>query len=254
MTAPLHLLAGGPASDRRHVTRLLALALASAGCQAPAVAYVGAASGDNAAFIRRIAGLLTDAGAGQVALAPSYGPAVLPRFRGALDAARVVFISGGDVEAGMQTLHTVGTAPLLRQRFEAGVPFIGLSAGSIMLGHAWIAWRDADADTSAYVFPCLGLAPVICDTHAEDDGWSELRFLAARQPARTSVFGITTPAMLRVHPNGRLEAIGGPIHRFEKRDEKVVRVAGLADAGYLRARRSEKGNPKDTKDFEGPTR
>ena len=231
MTAPLHLLAGGPASDRRHMTQLLAVALATVGSQAPAVAYVGAASGDDATFFRRIAGLLTEAGAGRVALAPSHGPAVLPRFRSALDAARVVFVSGGDVEAGMQALHAAGTAPLLRQRFEAGVPFIGLSAGSIMLGRAWIAWRNADDDASAYIFPCLGLAPVICDTHAEDAGWSELRFIAARQPAHTPMLGITTPAMLRVHPNGRLEAIGGPVHRFEKRGKKVVPIEDLIGAG-----------------------
>jgi len=46
-----------------------------------------------------------------------------------------------------------------------------------MLSKEWIRWRDPDDDATAEFFPCLGIAPLICDTHGEQDGWEELQAL-----------------------------------------------------------------------------
>jgi cyanophycinase-like exopeptidase len=198
-------------------------ALASTGRAEPRVAYIGAASGDDAGFFRRLARVLEQAGAGAVTLAPTCGHA--PRredlFRRALAESDAVFVSGGDVDAGMQVLGASGVIPLLRERFDAGIPFVGLSAGSIILGTEWIAWEESAGETAVRVFPCLGFAPLICDTHSEDDDWSELRELLTLRPAGTLGYGISSSAMLCVHADGRLDASGGEICCLRRSREGV---------------------------------
>ena len=224
---PIHLLAGGPGSDRQHLVGLLREALDTAGCRAPRVAYVGAANGDDAGFFRRVAGLLREAGAAEVVLAPTRRPADAASCRAVLASSQAVFVSGGDVAAGMAALNAAGAVPLLRARHADGVPLVGLSAGSIMLGRAWIAWDDPAQDATAKVFPCLDLAPLICDVHGEEDDWPELRALLARQSDDPVGHGIVALAMLRVHADGRLEAVGTAVHRFVHTRGSVVRAEDL---------------------------
>lgn len=211
----LHLLGGGPGSDAPHLTSLLAEALRQGGVTSPRVAYIGAASGDHPGFFRRMAGLFKAAGAGAFELAPtteaSGGAA---RASDVLSRADAVFMSGGDVAAGMAVLTAARLVPALAERWASGIPFIGLSAGSILLGRQWIAWSDPDDDATAAPFDCLGFAPLLCDTHAEDDDWEELRALLAFHPPGTRGYGITGRAMLRVHPDGRVEAVGGEVVRI----------------------------------------
>ena len=62
---------------------------------------------------------------------------------------------------------------------------VGMSAGSIMLGRAWVHFTGRDATKRAHerdqrapqLFSCLGLAPVYADAHAEEDSWHELKVL-----------------------------------------------------------------------------
>ena len=211
--AMIHLLAGGPGGDHRVLVTLLQQAFAAARLRAPRIAYLGAASGDHAGFFRRVSSLLQSAGAGSVTLAPTCGQRTAAAVATTLEQADAVFMSGGDVEAGMRTLQAAGIIPALRERFAAGTPFLGLSAGSIMLGSQWIAWDDPQDDASAHLFDCLNLAPLVCDTHAEEDDWVELHAALALLPAGTPGYGITANAMLRVHPDGTTEDVGGEIVR-----------------------------------------
>lgn len=209
---PLHLLAGGPGCAPTQLVRLLNTALEGVGGAGHPVAYVGAASGDNAGFQRRIGRLLAAAGAGPLQAAPSArGARDAPTARRVLAGAGVIFVSGGDVEAGMNALHAAGLVPDLRAAFARGAAFMGLSAGSIMLGQAWLAWEDPDDDTTVRSFACLGLAPLVCDTHAEADAWAELHALLPRLPDGTRAYAIPAPAMLRVDVTGRAAAFGAPI-------------------------------------------
>ena len=136
--------------------------------------------------------LFKAAGARAFELAPTAAPAAIDRARAVLARADAIFISGGDVAAGMETLRAADLVPLLAERHAAGVPFIGLSAGSIMLSRQWIAWSDPDDDATAAPFDCLGFAPLLCDTHAEEDDWSELRaLLGFQQPGARGPCGFT---------------------------------------------------------------
>lgn len=226
---PICLLAGGPGSRRRGPDPLVARALSLADTLSPNVAYVGAPSGDNRAFFVMIAGILRRAGAGEVEMVRLCGREPdLGRAREQLAAADLVFITGGDVEEGMGILDRTGIASHLVNLADRGKPFLGVSAGSIMLARGWIRWQDPDDASSAAIFPCLGLAPVYCDTHGEADGWEELTALLALAADGERGHGIATGTGLLAFPGGVLEAIGGPVHRYERRDGATVRIADLA--------------------------
>ena len=223
----IHLLAGGPGSDHGHMIGLLREALTASGLVAPRMAYLGAASADDAGFFRRISSLLHAAGARDVVLARTCGRKKPDGDAAAtvLSQAQAIFVSGGDVEAGMQVLAAARVLPLLRERFEAGIPFIGLSAGSIMLGSKWIVWDDSEDDATARTFDCLGFAPLICDTHAEDDEWNELHAVLRHSDVGTLGYGITSPAMLRVLPDGTLETLGGKVVCLKRTADGVTLIS-----------------------------
>jgi len=216
--SPIHLLGGGPGSDVLHVTGLLRKALDSCSSTRPSVAYIGAANGDHTGFFKRVTELLQAAGAGKVTLTSTCGRHAAPEKTAcrALESCDVVFMSGGDVEAGMHVLNATNLITPLKASFDAGAVFIGLSAGSVMLGREWIAWRDPNNDATAQLFPCLGFVPFSCDAHGEEDSWSELRSLVQRTPVGSRVYGIGTDAMLSVHPDGRLETTGGAVLCLER--------------------------------------
>jgi peptidase E len=231
--APIYLLAGGPGSRRTARDPLLTMAIAGCGVASPSIAYIGAASGDDTSFFRMIAGFMRACGAGKVELAPLAGRRVkLDKTRAILERSDMIFISGGDVEEGMEVIGERGMLPFLRGLYDRGTPFFGLSAGSIMLASAWIVWDDPADDSTSSVFPCMGLAPVICDTHAEDEGWEELRALLVISPEGTTGYGIPAGAGLCVYPGGGIEALGKPVIRYEKIDRMVKRRPDLAEKPY----------------------
>ena len=228
--APLFLLAGRPKTMPKgnRPDPLLQQVIEGCGKAHPGVAYLGSASGDNRDFFRMISVLLRNAGAGDVLLAPTAGARVdLGKTRDILENADAVLVSGGDVEAGMRVLGEKNLAPLLRARYDSGTVFVGLSAGSIMLCRQWVRWRDANDDSTAEAFPCLGLAPLLCDTHGEAEHWEELRALLRVAPPGAVGYGIPSGACLCVTPNGRPSAMGEPVHRFTMHEGKVTRIPDL---------------------------
>ena len=96
----------------------------------------------------------------------------------------------------MEVLEERKILSFLRELYESGTPFIGLSAGSIMLAREWIVWDDPNDDATSSVFPCMGFADVRCDTHGEGEGWEELRALMLRSPEGSVGYGIPTGAGL----------------------------------------------------------
>jgi len=181
------------------------------------VAYIGAANGDDGWFFERMSALLQSAGASRVDLAPLCDvPHESHDARRIIEAADLIFVSGGDVEAGMHVLNAGSGATLLRARFAAGVPFVGLSAGSIMLGRTWITWDDPDDDATTRPFACLGFAPLICDAHSEEDGWQELRTLLTRLPAGSVGYGISSSAMIEIHAPAVVKVHGGEVIRLDQ--------------------------------------
>lgn len=220
---PVFLLAGGG-----NTVPLLRPIIARVKRKAPAVAYIGAASGDDAAFFRSIASAFKQAGAGEVRLAATVSSRVDPRAALAvLHAADIIFISGGDVEAGMHHLEQRAMVPELRRLHRAGKIFVGLSAGSIMLAKSWVVWSDPRDDDSAGVLPCLGIAPVLCDVHAEADDWEELQVLL-RLVKRTVVgYGIPQGGGLQVSPGGTVKTLGPAVTRFVLKRGEISRLSSL---------------------------
>jgi peptidase E len=226
--ADIFLMAGDPGKRGRGQDPLLAAILARFGMARPSVAYVGAASGDNRFFFIWIAGLLKKAGAGPVRLAALASRRSDPdKARAILRESDLVFVSGGDVEVGMGVMEKSGAGKLLKDLHRSGKPFIGLSAGSIMLARRWVRWSDPDDDGTAEDFPCLGLAPLLCDTHAEKEDWEELGMLLRLTRAAVG-YGIPAGAALRVAADGSLSALGGPVQRLALEGGRAQRLADLA--------------------------
>ena len=227
--APIFLIGGGPATRaRKGPDPVLQAVILRSGIQRPTIAYVGAASGDNDEFRIRNIGRLQEAGAGEVTLAPvcSLGTDE-KKVKGILEVSDLVFVSGGDVDAGMRFLEEKKMVDFLRRLYLSGKPFFGVSAGSIMLAQKWVRWRDPDDDRSAELFPCLGFAPILCDTHGEDDGWQELQALLRLSSTGTIGYGISSGAAVVVEPCGDVYALGGEVARFAMRTGRVVRIKSL---------------------------
>lgn len=225
--ADIFLIAGGRENRRRGEDPLLARVLNLIGLERPAAVYVGVASNDNRIFFKWVSSLLKKAGAGSVRLAAlASRRADLVKARQLLQGADLIFVSGGDVEAGMRVLERTGFASLLKELHQAGKPFIGLSAGSIMLAQSWVRWADPADDATAGIFPCLGLAPLLCDTHAEKEDWEELKTLLQLTGAAEG-FGIPAGAALRVAGNGSVHALGNPVQRLARHGGLLERIGEL---------------------------
>ena len=93
-----------------------------------------------------------------------------------------------------------------------------------MLAKRWIHWPDPNRDSGAELFPCLGFAPIVCDTHGEGDRWNELR--AALKLGEIG-YGIVSGGAIKVNPNGCVEAIGDVVNRFIRRRVRVVKVSDV---------------------------
>ncbi len=222
---PVFLMAGGRSSRQgKKPDTIMPALFKEIGKAAPSIAYVGVASDDDKAFFKFIAGDFIKAGAAEVIHAPiAPAKADLAKARDIMNKADAVFMSGGDVERGMQVLQEKNMQKFLTELYAGGKVFFGASAGSIMLASEWVRWKDPDDDSSAELFPCLGLAPVICDTHAEGDDWEELRTALSLNKVNGPGYGIATGSCLKVYPEGRVEAFGGPVTVYLGKAGKVTR-------------------------------
>ena len=225
---PVYLLAGGQRENPGGMLSLFSKIFKAYGVAHPTVAYIGAASGDNWMFFKLIAGLLKAAGAREVIRVILAGKqADAAGARGQISAAEVIFISGGDVEAGMRWLQHHALIPFLKKLYAGGKPFFGVSAGSIMLGKQWVRWEDPKDDATAELFDCLGIAPLVCDTHAENENWEELQAAVKLMPGSRQGFGIPTGGVLRVSAAARPAAGEKACAVYANRNGKAVRLADL---------------------------
>jgi len=233
-------------SLRKH----LRVALKDAAKKRPLVAYIGAASGDHPGFFKMIGAEIIRAGGRPVAAKLCAKGAKASTARGVLEDSDVVFVSGGDVLAGMSVLSDRDMIPLFHALAEVGRPMIGISAGSLMLAREWVHFPEGEAaphlGAHAVLFPCLGLAPVYVDAHAEADGWDELRvllaLLAARGDAHPVGYGLTRKGALRVDPTDggvTLTALGTATPRYVVQRKRVVEGAPLPLGAEERVRLSK---------------
>jgi len=227
---PVLLLAGGP-GRKPDFSRFLQPFFADLPPE-PAIAYIGAASGDDKPFLRWAASWLNAAGAGTIQLIPTVKPPTRDpaEWRKMLDPFPIVFVNGGDVEQGMELMDGCGLSDTLRELQAEGIRFLGLSAGSIMLAREWVRWRDPDDPESAERFPCLGIAPICCDTHAEEDDWEELHALLTLQAPGAIGYGIPSDGALWVESDHTVRTLSTPSPVFRRDSGGITTLAPLNPA------------------------
>jgi peptidase E len=205
---PLYLTAGQGLS---HVAlaKFFAAALAECGTANPAVAYIGTASDDDQEFYDMIRSLILKAGARDVQMAHlCQGPVDVFAAKRLINSCEAIFVNGGDVFAGMQALKKYGLVPFLQEQFQKGKLFFGLSAGAIMLGQHWVNWDEAKGGDTPEEFDCLGLAPASFDTHAEEDGWAELKALLKLMGPGSRGYGIPRGGCIKIDQTGAITDLG----------------------------------------------
>jgi cyanophycinase-like exopeptidase len=236
MRKPATLIAGKFRSRNFGTKPYLADALRLTGKDQPLALYIGAASGDDRQFGGALVEVLETAGARRV-LWPKLAGRKKERDRAleALEKVDLVFVGGGDVEAGVDTLDDVGLSDPLRAAARRGVALAGMSAGAIMLGERWVRWPNADAgDDAAETYPCLGLVPCSFDTHGEGDDWSEARSFAAVRARelqkKVAVLGVPTGAALVVDADGSMHARGAPVVVYSALPDKKAALERTLEA------------------------
>jgi cyanophycinase-like exopeptidase len=225
---PVFLLAGGRRSRGKGQDTLLQAVFQSYGIKAPTVAYSGTASGDDRNFFGWIANELKVGGAGKIVHAVISSPgADMKKAKNILESADIVFISGGDVEAGMEILQEKKMIDFLTGLYRQGKPFFGISAGALMLANKWVRWPDPKDDDFAELFPCLGFAPVICDAHDEQSGWEELKVALMLEKEGIVGHGMTSGSGIKVTSDSNVTLVGGTVNRYIKQGNKVVKIVDL---------------------------
>lgn len=251
-TTRLYLTGGGPGAIsalRRHFGAAIANLVPhekKRNAPPPLVAYVGAASNDDAGFFRMIRSAVEAGSTARMRLARlASAKASTSAAKNLLDDADLIFVSGGDVEHGMNVLRDRDMVRPLRALAKAGKPMFGVSAGSLMLAKDWVRFPEDDA-SKAELFPCLGIAPIHVDAHSEEDGWGELRVLVhllhRRGDAAPVGLGLTRRGGLRLEIAGgglAMKAVGTPIPRIVVRRGKVVDGSPLVPPA-AHARKSKK--------------
>jgi peptidase E len=225
---PVYLIAGGRGSRRKGPDPLLEAVFQGFGIKKPVVAYTGTASGDDKDFFGFISSSFKEAGAGKVIHAViAADNADLKKAQKILTEADIVFVSGGDVEAGMEVLQEKNMLDFFNGLYKQGKPFFGISAGAIMLAEKWVRWPDPDDDDSAELFPCLGYAPIICDTHDEQGGWEELQAALMLEKKGIRGYGLASGSGVKVLPDGTVEAIGGRVYQYIRQAKGVERIEDI---------------------------
>ncbi len=207
-----YLLAGagpktGPKSFRHHDAMVKSL-----GKKQPVIAYVGAASGDSLVFEKMLSTAMFGLGTKVHSVKLTKKATKTSEAKAVLEGADVIFVSGGDVDAGMKVIHERGMGPFFRDLAAKGKWFEGISAGSIMLGEHWVRFHGEN-DESTEVFDCLGVVPFSFDAHDEPE-WGELVALAKHLPADRTVYGLTSTTCA-VWDGKKLTALGGPLARVK---------------------------------------
>lgn len=222
---PMYLLAGGRPRDSAGMVRCLSIALESCGVNKPRVAYIGTASGDRLPFFSAIQSMLWDAGAGEVPFPRLAKPdADVQAAKRTLLSADALFLTGGEVEDGINWLRRHNLTGFMKELYHRGKVLIGMSAGSIMMGAHWVRWEREDDDSTASLFDCLHLVPAVFDTHAEDEDWKEIKTALTLMGPGSEGFGIPRGGMISADEHGNLTNIEKTLLHFVNDNGVIQKV------------------------------
>ncbi|MCL2879159.1 MAG: Type 1 glutamine amidotransferase-like domain-containing protein, partial [Treponema sp.] len=200
---PALMIAGGRPSDPAAMARMMAHAFG--GLQNPVIAYTGTANGDNPIFFKMMKTMLKNAGAEKVNFVH------LAKKKPDLDSARkvladadLIFLSGGEVEDGMNWLVKHDLTGFLRDLYRSGKRFLGVSAGVIMMGSHWVHWDTEGDDSTSRLFDCLAFTPALFDVHGESEDWVELKAALKLLGPGSKAYGMPGGSMISADSCGTL--------------------------------------------------
>ena len=220
---PAILFAGGRPAGASDASRLISGAFEA--FKDPTVAYIGAASGDSFVFFKMMQSLLKRAGAKKVTFVRLAKEKIdVNEAKGILSGADIVFFSGGEVEDGIDWIRKHGLADFLRDAFDGGKQFVGMSAGSIMLGAHWVRWDDPKDNSTARVFDCLGIVPAVFDTHAEDEDWIELKTVLKLMGDGARGYGLPAGGVISADHSGNLVNLEKEYLTFVNENGEIRRI------------------------------
>ena len=219
---PAVLLAGGRPANAADMARMISRAFGA--IQEPQVAYIGAASGDSVLFFKMMKSFLMRAGAGKVVFTRLAKDKInVDEAKETLVSSDIIFLSGGEVEDGIDWLKKHQLVEFLRGLKNENKQFVGVSAGSIMLGSHWVRWEDPKDDSTSELFECLGIVPAIFDTHAEDEDWIELKAALKLMGNGACGYGIPNGGMISADSRGELVNLEKKYLTFVNDDGRVQR-------------------------------
>jgi hypothetical protein len=178
----------------------------------PAIAYVGAANGDDPRWFERAAEAWRGRHGAAVARVLA-DPALRAQNEELLESADVIYLGSGDVPLLVRSLHAAGLTALIRRRQAQGALLFGVSAGAIALSRFWLDF-PAGEPQSPSLLPCIGVLDAAIDCHDEGDDWSELYALLrlwgqAAPDAVVDAYGLPAGSAL-VFRHGRVDLRLGP--------------------------------------------
>ena len=177
--------------------------------------YIGAANGDRVPFFLNMKSILVGVGIPKVThLKLAQNDVDVAKAKELLQKADVIFISGGEVEDGMNWLDKHGLRETVVEQYYEGKQFICVSAGTIMMGKYWLDMDEDNNHKNPKIFTCLGIIPHVFDTHAENEDWIELK-TALRLLGNNSIgYGIPTLGLITATSDGKLEGINSDLLEF----------------------------------------
>ena len=86
--------------------------------------------------------------------------------------ATLVYVPGGNTFLLNHRLHISGVMPYLRKKIQSGLPFVGVSAGTILCGPNILTANDMNTVRTPH-FDGLNLVPFNFFAHYADDGYGQ---------------------------------------------------------------------------------
>jgi peptidase E len=224
------LFAGGWPAKRKRMLEEIGKALRDTGASSPNIAYIGTASQDDEEFFDNLKKLLLSAGAGSVEMVHLAGMDVdVEKAKTILSESDGIFISGGEVEDGMYWLAFHELKEFLKSLFDNGKLFIGISAGTIMMGAYWARWIEPEDKIPSERFSCLGFVPIVFDTHGEKEGWPDMKKVMALMPENSVGYGLPSNCFIKADSKGNMDIIDGEPIKFTNCGKKGVIIYEKGD-------------------------
>lgn len=184
---------------------------------AAGAAYIGVSNGDDPEFYGLFVEAMGMLGIDRCRMIPSAFAAEDAAF---LDAAELILLAGGDVEAGWRVLERSGMKEIILARHAAGAVLVGVSAGAVQLGRYMTIEREGGG---LELLAGFDLVPFVIDVHRPAGEWQQLENVVRLLEGATRGLGISAGGAVVQHPDGSIEALRHPALEFVVNAGRMVR-------------------------------